>query len=145
MLNIEIGSGFAVELFIIFFSLLCWLVTPESSTLSKRKVLEEAATDKKIQESILNSADLFSPTKSLADFGKRYLGSVDEIIENLSLNEARKVASKLKDLKVISPDIKLSGKGIGKDFLIALIKGKVFEYRETIASTLTQVLGRTIA
>jgi hypothetical protein len=139
--SVQIGFGFAVELFIIVFSILCWLVTPATAlSVDAQKKFETK------QEINSNTSSFVSASEeSLADFGKRYLGSVDEIVESLSLNEARKVALRLKDLNVISTDIKLSGKGIGKDFLIALIKGKVFEWRETIASALTEVLGRTIA
>ncbi|MGI2906165.1 hypothetical protein [Tolypothrix sp. VBCCA 56010] len=141
--SFEVGFGFAVELFIVIFSILCWLVTPEASTPSVTSKLEIVEQD---ADATLNCSDSLSfAEESLADFGKHHLGSINEVVESLSLKEARKVVSRLKDLKVISPDIKLSSKGIGKDFLIALVKGKVFQWRETIASTLTEVLGRTIA
>lgn len=55
--SIQIGDGFAVELFIIVFSVLCWLVTPEVPLASviKEEVIPTISETLKAQEESLNN------------------------------------------------------------------------------------------
>jgi hypothetical protein len=132
--SFEIGYGFAVELFIIVFSFLCWLFSVDTPLVSASK-----------EEAVSTVPDGLRAEKECSgDFGEHCPGSLGAAIEGLTLNEVRTVTSRLKELNIINPDIKLSGKGIGKDFLIGLVRDKASDYHETIASALSDALGKTI-
>ena len=132
--TVKIGFGFAIELFFIIFSCLCWLFYDESPSTSV--TIEDVTT---------TPSDISEVEEEfLANIGKHYCKCVESVVEGLTLDEARKIASRLKALEIISPNIKLNGKGIGKGFLIGLIKSKVSKCHETIGSALTEILGKTI-
>ncbi|MGI2907152.1 hypothetical protein [Tolypothrix sp. VBCCA 56010] len=147
-MQVHIGFGFAVELFVIIFSFYCWLFyTPASSSLLAVSTTPETSPP---------IGNIHKPQKEKREKAEEkdvqdvpHAGQIQydltETVEHLTLNEARKVASKLKELKVINDDTNLRGKGINKAFLIQLIQSCVPSERDTVAFSLSQVLGRTIA
>jgi len=147
-MQVHIGFGFGVELFVIIFSFYCWLFyTPASSsrlavsttpeTFSPIGNIHQPQREKREKEEEKDVEEILNAGQIQYD--------LTETIEHLTLNEARKVVSKLKELKVINDDINLRGKGINKSFLITLIQSCVPLGRDTVAFSLSQVLGRTIA
>ncbi|MBW4595449.1 MAG: hypothetical protein KME46_21740 [Brasilonema angustatum HA4187-MV1] len=70
--------------------------------------------------------------------------SIYQRIENLTLVQARQIASKLREMKMIAPDTKLSGKGIGKKYLVELISERIFEHKEAIAEIIDQIIEQTV-
>ncbi|MBW4628205.1 MAG: hypothetical protein KME49_22510 [Brasilonema octagenarum HA4186-MV1] len=70
--------------------------------------------------------------------------SIYQRIENLTLVQARQIASKLREMKMISSETKLSGKGIGKKYLVDLVSERIHEHKEAIAEILDQIIEQTV-
>ena len=81
--------------------------------------------------------DSLAPVHVEQDF---YVG----VIEKLNATQARKVASSLKKQGIIDPSKKLSGKGIGRDWLIFLIQDHLPAHQQEVKQALEQVLNREL-
>ncbi|KAB8333609.1 hypothetical protein SD80_012505 [Scytonema tolypothrichoides VB-61278] len=66
------------------------------------------------------------------------------IVEGLNATQARRVASLLKKKSVIDQTKKLSGKGIGRDWLIFLIQDHLPTHQEEVKQALQEVLKREL-
>lgn len=149
-------SAFAIELFFIIFSVLCWLVTPmEALTVSSTKQpmsveRNDITNDEKLSPSILEEVknvpatkqdysvwDSLTPIHVQQDY---YVG----IIEELNATQARKAASKLKKQGIIDQSTKLAGKGIGRDRLIFLLQDHLPAHQQEVKQALELVLKREL-
>jgi hypothetical protein len=68
--------------------------------------------------------------------------SLSKKISELSITQARQVASKLKEFEILDSSTKLSGKGVTKLYLHNLIETQVQNFQETVREALLEVVNR---
>ncbi|GAA6614927.1 hypothetical protein [Scytonema sp. NUACC26] len=155
--------AFSIELFVVIFSVLCWLVTPETaSAIDNISVsrMESEAVPPSIEQ-LLPTASLQHPVEDdtvlLSSVAPESLSLSDRltpghikqdyynaIIEDLNLKQARDIASILRKRGVIDQSTKLSGKGIGRTYLVFLIQDHLPAHQEEVKKALSEVLNREL-
>lgn len=131
--------GFAVELFVIVFSFLCWLVYVPSVGNSNLETVKKNTAEAQI----IANAEPQPSVKAVEKVDDSDVSDYEEkgdilsaYIEDLSIARLRKTASLLKELNVIPKGTKTSGKGIKKKDLIFLIQSKILTDREAVIQAL---------
>jgi hypothetical protein len=150
--SIQIGYGFAVELFIIVFSFLCWLVAPANavSASSDSKTVTLISENNEVSDSQKEEALSVQPTEQVSSaFRDLTVGQVKQdyyvgIIEDLNAVQAKKVASLLKEWGIIDSSKKLRGKGISRDWFIFLLQDHLPAHPVEVKQALEQVLKRDL-
>lgn len=131
---------FAVYLWVIVFSILCWLVTPETVTTEGEEYrLREMVvdTDNLIYQDTLGSVELEKVNNKemrLSEEVQDNQGILEMKINNLTARQARKIAGKLNIPQ------KINGKDAPKHLLIQHIQLKATMQQEQVAEALQQVI-----
>jgi hypothetical protein len=142
--------GFAVELFVIVFSFLCWLVYVPSVEGNNLEIVKESTNVAEAQ--ILANAVPQPSVRAVGKVDDSDVSNCEEkgdilsaYIEDLSIARLRQIASLLKELNVIPKGTKTSGKGIKKKDLILLIQSKLLIDREAVIQALKNFDGEISA
>lgn len=162
--------AFAVELFVIIFSVICWLFyTPvemytENNIVVNHKAGDISVTADVFQEvmfpektshneivefddvSSKNVSVLQYPDKIVERTATRERWTKDvfylaALIDDLKLSEVRKVAYLLQEKQVIYQQTKLNGKGKTREWLAQLIKDQLSLHQTAVKEVLEQVRG----
>lgn len=139
MFNIEVGFGFGVELFVIFFSFLCWLFYVPSNNSS-------VSTENEINSNYVDESEKTQNNKE-EDSESNYLQS-DALnkqdctltIDNLKFDETQKVASILQENNILPLDLKLSGRGKNKLWIGRKIKKLLPLHTASVKKAIEEVL-----
>ncbi|MBW4636216.1 MAG: hypothetical protein KME30_31355 [Iphinoe sp. HA4291-MV1] len=125
-MTIHTGFGFSVELFVLIFSLLCWLITP-------------------ISNHVMVAQQEVSPDENSDDAYKVPVGKVEEsihqILNSFALHDVRKLALYLREADVLPFTLKLTGKGINRSFLVEKILESLPHGQNAISDYLCTRLG----
>lgn len=123
MLNIQ-EFGFAVELFVIFFSGICCFFYSPSSQIQENNQ-ERIQEPTVIEEELIPKIDFQEP-------------SLESIIETLSWAEAKSIVSELKARKITS--VKLAGKGTGGTYFQEVLKTLLCDFEADVRFVIKEVL-----
>lgn len=136
MLNIETGFGFAVELFVVFFSFFCWLVTPVAIKTEEQKPIENRKKVSCFDEEMKAQVN----TNKVEDL-KDLAGTTEEkpitAIKKLTVAQLQKTLSKLKENKLISDSYIVRGKR--KPALLNLVLLAVIANKKAVLEVLTEL------
>jgi hypothetical protein len=128
---------FAVELFVLLFcAICCFFYTPVKGQPTENEMAEETP---------INSSQSTEIVDYSGDIQTLPIENLEEVIANLNIVQIRKVAFLLREKHLISQEVKLSGKGVKKQYLVTLISDRVSQYGETIAEMISQVKGQVVA
>jgi hypothetical protein len=133
--------GFAIELFVLIFSFFCWLGTPASVASTAEHEISRVEEPQRREEKELENLERVDTTAT--NVTHNTLPNVTdcvESIEQLDIDNARKVASLLMAENLIPSDIKLKGKGITKGWIQKKIKNLLPTYLQSVQAALEEVL-----
>lgn len=136
MLNIETGFGFAVELFVVIFSIFCWLVTPVAIKTEEQKPIDNRQKVSFFDEEMKAEIN----TNQVEDL-KNLAGTLEEkpitAIKKLTVAQLQKTLSKLKENKLISDSYTVRGKR--KPALLNLVLLAVTANKKAVLEVLTEL------
>ncbi|MBD2212912.1 hypothetical protein H6G27_23990 [Nostoc linckia FACHB-104] len=129
----------AVYLFVVIFSILCWLVTPENVMIGEGDIMMNA--DYLVHQDTLGSRDAeklnyeeMGLSEEVNDNYKDNIELLETEINKLTARQARKIAGKLNIPQ------KINGKDAPKHLLIQQIQLKANTQQQQVAEALQQVI-----
>ena len=138
--------GFAVELFVVIFGFLCWLVTPAPAHAASNaeEVLEDVVPEYQSNQLIFENNDL-AVTAETADSLPNESQSLENALKKLSLKDARKLVKKLIDKNVVQAGTALKGKGCNTQYFVDIARSHLSQHREAIAQSFQEITGQAVA
>jgi hypothetical protein len=133
--------GFAIELFVLIFSCFCWLLyTPASFAAAAEHEISRVEEPQRRGEKELENIEYVD--MSATNVTHNTLPNVTdcvESIEQLDLENSRKVATILMTENLLPVDMKLKGKGINKVWIQRKIKSLLPVYLQSVQKALEDV------
>jgi hypothetical protein len=138
--------GFAIELFVLIFSFFSWLLyTPNSfATAAEHEISRVEKPQKREEKELENLERVDTIATNVTHNTLPNVTDCVESIEQLDLENSKKLASLLMVENLLSADIKLKGKGITKGWIQKKIKNLLPTHLQSVEAALEKVLHKEL-